>query len=114
MHTWRVLAVATEHPGTQATSDGIAAAWLAGMKKVSPWAHESAVFRVDQPDGISKFYFAPGTKSLAEAVGAVPCMKPPRDGLTIFAGEPDAFDKLFEDEPEGSPINIESVRPPAH
>ncbi len=40
-------------------------------------------------------YFSPAAAVLAEEVGAAPCGKPSRDGLSLFAGSEGSWQMLF-------------------
>jgi len=46
----------------------------------------------------AKVYFSPASARIAQELGAEPCEKPAKDGLSLLAGPSDAWSVLF---PEG-------------
>jgi hypothetical protein len=57
---------------------------------------EVAVFSTyDTRSNVVTAYFSPAAHALARVVGAVPCEKPPRQGLRLMVGDERCWDHFF-------------------
>lgn len=67
--------------------------------QVAPCAKEVAVFMRHNAEGRLhcevEVYFSPASVDLAKQLGAAPCTRPSRNGLSLLIGSQDAWPALF-------------------